>query len=183
MKNILKVDNTVLIVVDVQGKLAQVMHQKDALFANLEKIIKGIQVLGIPIIWTEQVPAKLGPTNPNIAALLANAIKPIAKSSFSCCGHRPFMDSLSDLNRKQVLLTGIETHVCIYQTTLDLLDAGYEVQVVTDAVSSRTAENKHIGLVRMREAGATLTSTEMALFELLQTAESPQFKEIAKIVK
>ncbi len=179
----LKTDQTVLVVIDVQGKLAQVMHEKEALFANLEKIIKGAQVLGLPLIWTEQAPEKLGPTSPEIAALLASQAKPIAKSSFSCCGHPPFMEALKMLNRRQVLLTGIETHVCVYQTALDLLTAGYEVQVVTDAVSSRTAENKHIGLERMKTAGAALTGVEMALFELLRVAEGPQFKEIAKIVK
>jgi nicotinamidase-related amidase len=179
----LKIDQTVLVVIDVQGKLAQVMHQKEVLFANLEKIIKGASVLGLPIIWTEQVPEKLGPTSPEIAALLVSQTKPIAKSSFSCCGHPPFVDALKTLKGRQVLLAGIETHVCVYQTALDLLTADYEVQIVTDAVSSRTAENKQIGLKRMKTAGAVLTSTEMALFELLRTAADPHFKEIAKIVK
>ena len=179
----LKIDDTVLIVIDVQGKLAQVMHDKQALFSNLEKIIKGSQVLNIPIIWTEQVPEKLGPTLPALAALLAGQTQPIAKSSFSCCGHPPFMEALTALNRRQVLLTGIETHVCLYQTAVDLLNAGYEVQVVTDAVSSRTAVNKHLGLERMQAAGAVPTSVEMALFELLRVAEGVSFKEIAKIVK
>jgi len=179
----LKIDDTVLLVIDVQGKLAQLMHHKEAFFANLEKIIKGIQVLNIPILWTEQVPDKLGPTSPEIATLLAQKADPVAKSSFSCCGHLPFMNALKALNRQQILLTGIETHICVYQTALDLLNAGYEVQVITDAVSSRTAENKHVALERMKETGATLTSTEMALFELLRVAAGPQFKEIAKIVK
>ena len=179
----LTVENTALVVIDVQGKLAQIMDQKEALFANLEKMIKGIQVLEIPIIWTEQVPEKLGPTLPEFSELLTHSAKPIAKSSFSCCGHPPFVEAIQALGRRQVLLTGIETHVCVYQTALDLLDAGYEVQVVADAVSSRTSANKQIGLERMKAAGATLTSTEMALFELLRVAEGPQFKQIAKIVK
>jgi nicotinamidase-related amidase len=179
----LNVNNTVLVVIDVQGKLAQLMDEKEALFANLEKIIKGIQVLNIPIIWTEQVPEKLGPTLPQFTELLTGSGSPIAKSSFSCCGHPPFMDALKSLDRNQILLTGIETHVCVYQTALDLLENGYEVQVVTDAVSSRTSANKHIGLGRMKEAGAILTGTEMALFELLRVAEGDQFRQIAKIVK
>lgn len=179
----LTVENTALIVIDVQGKLAQLMHQKEALFDNLQKIIKGMQVLEIPIIWTEQVPEKLGQTTPEIARLLANTARPISKSSFSCCGHQPFMDRLTTLNRKQVLLTGIEAHICVYQTAVDLLNLGYEVQVVADAVSSRVAENKQIGLERVKQAGATLTSTEMALFELLRAAEGAKFREITKIVK
>ncbi|MBN1219792.1 MAG: hydrolase [Anaerolineae bacterium] len=179
----LNTNNTVLVVIDVQGKLAQLMYQKEELFTNLAKIIQGVQVLEIPIIWTEQVPEKLGPTLPELIDLLTPIAAPMAKSSFSCYGHPPFVAALNSLDRKQVLLTGIETHVCVYQTALDLLEAGYEVQIVTDAVSSRTQANKLVGLERMKEAGASLTSTEMALFELLQVAEGPQFKQIARIVK
>jgi nicotinamidase-related amidase len=87
------------------------------------------------------------------------------------------------LGRQQILISGIETHVCVYQTTLDLLADGYEVQIITDAVSSRTSENRHIALARLKDAGAILTSTEMALFELLRVAEGTEFRQIAKIVK
>ena len=179
----LNVKDTALIVIDVQGKLAQLMHQKERLFANIKRMIKGTQVLDIPLLWTEQAPDKLGPTTPEIAKLLAESVRPISKSSFSCCGHAPFMDAFKALDRRQVLLTGIEAHVCVYQTALDLLDMGYEVQVVTDAVSARIAENKQIGIDRMQAAGAALTSTEMALFELLRVAAGDQFKAITKIVK
>jgi len=179
----LTLKNTVLIVVDVQGRLAQVMHQKERLVENLQKVIQGAQVLDIPIIWNEQVPEKLGQTIPEIAQLLTNTTQAIPKTSFSCCGNPPFMEQLKALNRKQVLIAGIEAHVCVYQTSLDLLNLGYEVQVVSDAVSSRTPENKQIGLERMKEAGASLTSAETALFELLRTAEGPKFREITKIVK
>ncbi len=176
-------NNTTLVVIDVQGKLAQLMSQKEALFDNLQKIIKGAQVLELPIIWNEQLPEKLGPTLPEIAELLSHSTQPIAKSSFSCCGNPPFMEALAATQRKQVLLAGIESHVCVYQTCLDLLNFGYEVEVVTDAVSSRTEENRQIGLARMQQAGATLTSTEMTLFELLRVAAGPKFKEITRIVK
>ncbi|MFN8457006.1 MAG: hydrolase [Anaerolineae bacterium] len=179
----LNLNNTALVVIDVQGKLAQVMHGKEALFENLQKLIKGVQVLELPIIWNEQLPEKLGPTTPEVAELLAHSTQPIPKSSFSCCGNPPFMAALQATGRKQILLTGIESHVCVYQTCLDLLNQGYEVQVVTDAVSSRTAENRQLGLERMQAAGATPTSTEMALFELLRVAEGLKFKEITKIVK
>lgn len=179
----LNIKDTALVVIDVQGKLAQLMDQKEALFANLERIIKGVRVLELPILWTEQVPEKLGETTPKIRELLVDSAQPISKSSFSCCGHRPFMDALKGLQRKQVLLTGIETHICVYQTALDLLNLGYEVHLVTDAVSSRTAKNKQIGIERIREAGALPTSTEMALFELLRVAEGDKFRQIARIVK
>lgn len=179
----LTVDNTALLIIDVQGKLAQLMHQKEKLFANLEKIIKGAQVLELPLIWTEQVPEKLGPTSPELAELLIRSAQPISKASFSCCGVEPFVSALAQTKRRQVLVTGIETHICVYQTSVDLLAQGYEVQVVADAVSSRTTENRQLGLDRMHSAGAVLTSTEMALFELLRVAEGDKFRQISKIVK
>jgi nicotinamidase-related amidase len=179
----LSIDNTALLVIDVQGKLAQIMDQKETLFANLERMIKGAQVLELPILWAEQVPEKLGPTQPEIATLLSETSQPIAKSSFSCCGAAPFMTALKATDRRQILVTGIETHVCVYQTTLDLLSLAYEVQLVVDATSSRTPENKAIALERMKTAGATLTSTEMALFELLRVAEGNKFRAISRLVK
>lgn len=179
----LKIDQTALLVIDVQGKLAQVMDNKENLFTNLDRIIRGAKVLDLPIIWTEQVPDKLGPTTPALAELMVDVAHPISKATFSCCGVQPFMAQLAALNRSQVLVTGIETHICVYQTSVDLLAKGYEVQLVTDAVSSRAAANRQLGIDRIKEAGATLTSTEMALFELLQVAEGEKFKAIAKIVK
>lgn len=178
----LKTENVVLIIVDIQGNLALSMHGKELLFQNVQKLVKGIQVLEIPIIWVEQNPQGLGPTIPEIADLLSN-IQPISKMSFSCCRNDNFMQALKALNRKQVLISGIETHVCVYQTAADLVDLGYELQVVTDAVASRTIENKEIGLQKMRDSGVSLTSVETALFELLGVAEGKQFKEILKIVK
>ncbi len=178
----LKAEKTILTVVDVQGKLAHLMHEKEALFENLRKVIRGIQVLGIPIIWVEQNPKGLGPTIPEIADLLSD-VQPIAKLSFNCCRNDYFVQALKATARDQVLLAGIETHICIYQTAIGLLSQGYEVQVVTDAVSSRTAQNKEVGLQKMRDAGVSLTSTETALFELLEVAEGERFKEILKIVK
>ncbi len=179
----LDINNTTLMVVDVQGKLAQLMHHKENFFTNVERMIKGAQVLDLPILWTEQVPQKLGETIPQLRHLLKETTQPIEKVSFSCCGNQPFMEQLTALGRKQVLMTGLESHICVYQTTLDLLELGYEVQVVTAAVSSRTAENRQIGLTQMKEAGAKLTSTEMALFELLRIAAGPKFKAISKLVK
>jgi len=177
-----KSENTVLIVIDVQGKLAQLMYEKQSLFHNLRKIIKGIQALGIPILWVEQNPEGLGPTIPEITELLSG-IKPISKSSFSSCRNERFIQKLRAANRNQILVVGIEAHVCVYQTSMDLVDLGYEVEVVEDAVSSRTLSNKKVALQKMRDAGVSLTSTEMALFELLGVAEGEQFREILKIVK
>lgn len=178
----LAIDNTALVVIDVQGKLAEMMVQKETLYANLQRMIEGAKILELPIVVTEQVPDKLGPTRPEIKPLL-EGIEPIAKNSFSCCGNDAFMSRLSSVNRQQILITGIETHICVYQTAVDLLEQDYEVQLVADAVSSRTQENRQIGLDRIKEAGASLTSTETALFELLRVAEGSKFREIAKLVK
>jgi nicotinamidase-related amidase len=178
----LKPNNTILSVIDVQGELAHAMYNKETLFENLQKLIKGVKIFGIPILWTEQNPEGLGPTIPEVAILLSG-IKPISKLSFSCCGNECFMEALRGLNRNQVLLAGIEAHVCIYQTAVDLVNLGYGVQVVADAVSSRTKENKSIGLEKIREVGLSLTSVETVLFELLKAAEGPKFEEILKIVK
>lgn len=178
----LKKEDTVLLVVDVQGKLAQLMYEKEKLLKNLKNLIQGIKTLEIPIIWMEQYPKGLGPTIPEIAGLLPD-MKPIAKTSFSCCGESRFMTRLNALNRNQILICGIETHVCIHQTTMDLIKLGYEVEVVADAVSSRTKENRETGLHKMEAAGAKITSVEMVLFELLRVAGTEEFKAISKMLK
>ena len=178
----LKMENAALLIVDIQGNLARLMHGKELLFKNVQKLIKGIQVLRIPILWVEQNPQGLGPTIPEIADILPD-IQPISKTSFSSCRNDLFLQALKDLNRKQVLIAGIEAHICVYQTAVDLVDLRYEVQVVADAVSSRNMENKEIGLQKMRDAGVSLTSVETALFEILKVAEGAQFKEILKILK
>jgi nicotinamidase-related amidase len=178
----LQSENTLLLIIDVQGNLAHAMHNKQKLVENLQKIIKGVQVLEIPILWVEQNPKGLGPTLKEIADLITD-IKPISKMSFSCCQNDTFMTALKSLKRKQILITGIEAHICVYQAAVDLLDMGYEVQVVSDAVSSRTEDNQKIGLQKMKDAGAGVTSVETALFELLKVAEDARFKEIIQIVK
>jgi nicotinamidase-related amidase len=124
----------------------------------------------------------LGPTVPEIAQLLAD-IEPVNKSAFSCCGDEEFNARLKELARNQILLCGIETHVCIYQTAVDLLGKGFNVDVIADAVSSRAPENKQIALNRLAAEGANITCTEMALFELLKTAEHPKFRQIARLIK
>ncbi|NQT50550.1 hydrolase [bacterium] len=175
-------DNAVLLIVDVQGKLAELMHDRDALFDNLRRLIQGARALGLPIVVTEQNPDGLGPTRAEIADLLADVVK-IPKHSFSCCGEPQFVAALAALGRTQVLLAGIETHICVYQTAVELVEAGCEVEIVADAVSSRTAANRAIGLEKARDAGATVTCVETALFEMLRTAEAPAFKAILNAVK
>ena len=171
-----------LIVVDVQGKLARLMYDKEKLFKNIQILIKAANILSIQIIWCQQVPESLGQTIPEIAELLSG-VEPIDKSSFSCCDDEQFNVKLNKLNVNQVLICGIETHICIYQTVCDLLRKGFYVNVIADAVSSRTLENKMTALERIVSEGAKVSSVEMSLFELLKTAKHPNFKEIAKLIK
>jgi nicotinamidase-related amidase len=176
----LKRENTLLIVVDIQGNLARVMDDPAFLIENNRKLIEGMNILGIPVILTEQIP--LGPTIPDIADLLPD-VSAISKDTFSCCASEPFMKAVKALNRRQILITGIEAHVCVYQTAMDLMKRGYEVHLAADAVASRTARNREIGIAKLLAAGAVLTSAEMALFELLKTAADPKAKELFKIIK
>lgn len=178
----LEMQNCCLVVVDVQGKLAQLMYEKEKLFSAIQVLIKAAKILNVPIIWCQQCPQSLGPTVPQIAELLAG-IEPINKAEFSCCGCEQFKTELAALNRRQVILCGIEAHICIYQTAVDLLRKGYNVSVITDAISSRTAENKQTAIDRMKTEGVNISCVEMALFELLRTAEHPQFKQVAGLIK
>ncbi|NJP04947.1 MAG: hydrolase [Chloroflexaceae bacterium] len=176
------IETTVLVVVDVQGNLAQAMYQKKELLQNLTKLIRGARALDLPIMLTEQNREKLGPTLPELLEWMPD-VTPINKMSFSCYGDEAFVQELRATRRRRVLLAGIETHVCIYQTALDLLHHEYTVDLVVDAVSSRTEQNRQIGLERLGNAGVYLSSTEMALFELLRVAQGPAFKAILPIVK
>jgi nicotinamidase-related amidase len=178
----LEIDQCCLVVVDIQGKLAQLMADKETLFKNARILIQAAKILEMPVLWCQQVPEALGPTAPEIAELLTS-VESIDKASFSCAAHEPFNVKLQALGRTQVLLCGIETHVCIYQTAMDLLQQAYDVTVVADAVSSRTAENRQVALARLAAEGAAVACTEMVLFELLKTAQHPQFKPIARLVK
>jgi len=178
----LEIDNCCMVVVDVQGKLAQLMHEKEILFANIQILIKSAKILNIPILWCQQVPKALGPTLPEIAELLSD-IQPLNKASFSCFGDAEFKKTIKKLSRREVILCGIETHVCIYQTAADLQRFGHGVTVIADAVSSRAETNKKIAINKMRTMGIDISSTEMLLFELMRTAEHPKFREVAKLVK
>ena len=176
------VDKTAMVLVDVQGRLAQIMYEKQTLFNSLKTMIQCMQILEVPIIWMEQIPENLGATAPEISELIVNNT-PLAKSSFSCCTDPGFKAAITATGRTQVLLTGIEAHICVFQTADGLLSQGFQVQVVSDCVSSRTKENKAIGIQRIVQAGGQITSLEMAVFELLKTARAEKFKQIVKLIK
>ena len=178
----LKRDNVVLVFIDVQGRLHELMHEKELLDRNLEKLVRCADVLNVPVVGTEQIPEKLGPTNEPFKTLLAHAPM-VAKSSFSCWGEPQFVEVFQSLGKRQAILVGIETHVCVYQTALDLIEEGIEVFVVADAVSSRVPENKALALQAMRDAGASIIPTETALFALLRDAADPGFKPLLQLIK
>lgn len=174
-------ENAVLIFIDVQGRLAELVDGADALFKNLRRLLEGMKALDVPVIATEQIPEKLGSTRDEFQPFIT--VPPITKTSFSCCGEPSFLKSLKKTGRRHVILCGIETHVCVYQTAMHLRESGYEVYAVADAVSSRDPANKALALRRMEAEGVKLTGTEMVLFELLGDAKAPAFKSILQIVK
>jgi nicotinamidase-related amidase len=174
-------EHTALVVIDVQEKLFRVMHHKEQLLDSMIRMVKGAQVLGLPIVWAEQYPKGMGKTLPQLVELLPGA--PIEKLTFSCCQHPPLAQAIADTGADRFLLMGIEAHVCVYQTARDLLAQGHHVEVVADCVSSRTEANRRVGLERLAQEGARITSVEMALFDLLHRAEGEAFRAILPIVK
>ena len=173
---------SILVMVDFQGKLAQIVDRSVLVLPNALRMVKGCQALEIPIIPTVQAPDKLGPMIPELATSLGG-VEPIAKSSFSALRSLDFMTALDQTSRKQILLMGIEAHVCVLQTGFDLLDAGYSVHVLSDGVFSRTSENHQLALQRLHDVGAVVSSVEMSLFELIRTSTHSQFRTISKLVK
>ena len=171
-----------IVLIDIQGKLAEIMHESERLLNNLEILVKGAQLLDIPIIWTEQLPDKLGTTSGNISKLLEDQT-PIIKSEFSCVRNNEFSDLIKDNEYNHFLLCGIETHVCVYQTAKDLLARGHEVELIIDGVSSRTELNKNIGIEKITSLGAKVISVEMLLFEKQEIAVGKGFRELIKIIK
>lgn len=175
-------NETLLLVIDIQGKLASAVFQSDRIIRQTSKLIRACKILGLPVIYTEQYPKGLGCTIDEIKVLVGEEA-PYEKFSFSCCGNENFMKRLRLLGRNEILVAGMETHVCVYQTCVELLEFGYNVHLVTDAVSSRSEENRLLGIRCVEKAGADLTSTEMVIFELLRIAEGDTFKAISKIIK
>ncbi len=174
----LNVEDSVLVVIDVQQRFVDIVHEHQALLKNLEKMIKVAEIFKLPMIYTEQVPEKLGPTAPSINDLLFPLVKPIAKQTFSAWGCEEFVYILKSLNRRQVILVGIETHVCIYQTAHDLKQHGFEVFVAADDTSSRTLLNKEVTLARMRQEGIIVTVGESIICELLKGAGHSKFRDV-----
>ncbi|QIR15375.1 hydrolase [Shewanella aestuarii] len=172
-----------LMVVDIQGKLAQVMQQSSMLHHRVATLIEGAKLFDMPIIWLEQLPDKLGSTSEELAQLLSPVCQPIAKQHFSSWQSVQVQTTLAQQGRKQVILCGIETHVCVYQTCKDLLENDFDVHIVADAMSSRQLDNKVLGIQMMLNLGAQLTNVESLLFELQHQAQGDRFKALLKLIK
>jgi nicotinamidase-related amidase len=171
-------DHSALVVVDVQGKLFEKVERREVVLGNIVRLIKAAGLLGIPVVATEQYPKGLGPSLPEIVELVPHRA---AKTAFHACG--PVLEVLHGRGVRKVTVVGIEAHVCIAQTALELLRLGYVVQVPADAVGSRFAVDEEFALRRLERAGAVVSSTESALFEWTEGAEHPRFKEISALVK
>lgn len=178
-------EHALLVVIDVQEKLARVIDDIEGVEKNIERLIRGCHLLGVSALMTEQYPQGLGSTTERLRGANAETfqVEPIQKMCFSSYGCTPVANALEQSGRRQILLCGIEAHVCVWQTTIDLLDAGYDVFVVADAVSSRTRENRELAIARMAAEGARITSTEMALFEMTVEAGTDTFRAISRLVK
>jgi nicotinamidase-related amidase len=174
----------VLVVVDVQERLFNAMdvERRDDMVTNVKILVSAARRLDVPVLVTEQYPKGLGRTLPELRTLLGDA-PPFEKTAFSCAGAAGFVDRLRALGADHVILTGIEAHVCVLITALDLLTHGLRVSVVADAVCSRRAANLEIGLGQARQAGAVVTATETVVFQLLGSADSDAFRELSKLLR
>ncbi len=176
-------ENTVLVVVDVQERLIPAMDPQvyGAVLKSIRLLGEAAGIFNVPVIVTEQYPAGLGPTVPELAGFAGGAA--IKKVTFSCGGEEGFLQALQALGARQILLTGMEAHVCVLQTLLDLLDRGYRVHLVRDAICSRNKVDYRTALDIAARAGAWITTAEIALFQMLGRAGTPEFKAVSALVK
>jgi nicotinamidase-related amidase len=176
---------TALVIIDVQERLFPAMDadHREEVMRNLKVLAAAAWRLQVPALVTEQYPKGLGHTLPELKDALPNGLEPIEKVAFSCWGVEAFRSRLIATGTRQVLLGGIEAHVCVLMSALDLLGEGYAVHVVADAVTSRTQANWRLAMHQLRQAGAVVTTTETALFQLLRQADTDDFRELARLIR
>ncbi|MBW2540061.1 MAG: hydrolase [Deltaproteobacteria bacterium] len=178
----LEKDKTGLLIIDVQEKLMQVMGRRQRVAANITKLVLLSKLFDFPVILTEQYPKWLGPTLPEVTESLP-AYQPISKLHFNCCDVDGFNHRLDSEDLRDVIVTGVESHICVFQTCISILERGYRVHVPQDAVDSRTDENWRVGLDLMKQAGAVITSTETVIYQILKKAGTKEFKQMLKVMK
>jgi len=177
-----KSDECGALVIDMQERLFPVMHQRDELLKRVLILVEGLKILNVPILVSEQYPRGLGTTLDGVANALEQP-EVFEKISFSCCGEPLFLSALDKLGKEKVIICGIEAHVCVLQTVIDLLEKGYSPVVVADCISSRNPYDMAVALERMRVEGAVITTSESLLFELAVEAGNQEFKDISRLVK
>lgn len=182
MKNVLNKDDTILLIVDVQERLVKALD-KDIVVTKTAFLTQAAKILGIPVIVTEQYPKGLGTTVPAVKDHLPQDTKIVEKTAFSAPKAEGFMDILNSYDRRQVVVCGIETHVCVHQSVADLLAHGFDVYVAKDACASRAKYEFKQGIERMQANGAKISCVEIILFEWLGDAKNPNFKEIQSLIK
>lgn len=181
-KNIINKEDAVLVLIDFQERLMPAMKDKKELEEDVVKLVKGCKIMDLPVIVTQQYTRGLGPTISSIHQALGN-YEAIEKTSFSAMGEPDFVEALKSMARKTVILAGIEAHVCVMQTALDLIENGFSVFLVNDCISSRSGDDKKTARRRMTASGVIESSYEAVLFELLKGAKDENFKAISSLVK
>ena len=180
---LLSVDTSVLLVVDIQEKFIPVIQDCDRLFSKTETLMKAAKLLNVPVLVSEQYPVGLGQTAPSLKACLPDDAIYYAKTTFGCLATPALNEAIAKLGRPQIIVCGFETHVCVNQTVHQLLEQGFQVHLVEDAIASRVEENREIALRKMEQSGAIPSSVEMVLFELLRDAKHPEFKTLLSLIK
>lgn len=179
---LLEKTNTGLVIIDVQEKLMPVVGQRERIVGNIKKLLLLSKLFHLPVILTEQYPKWLGATLPDIMGSLTY-YNPIPKIHFNCCDVEAFNEQLSSKELKNIIVTGVESHICVFQTCVSLLNSGYHIHIPQDAVGSRTDENWRVGLELSNKAGAFITSTESVIYQILKKAGTKEFKQMLKVVK
>jgi nicotinamidase-related amidase len=179
----LDAEKAVLVVIDIQERLVTAMPQDVYLpmRETVSMLVNGAGLLGIPVVTTEQYPQGIGHTVPELAEACKGTV--VEKVSFGCCGEPNFLAALKKLGRTQVILTGMETHVCVYQTVLGLLEDGYHIHLVRDAICSRNKTDFLAGIANAAQAGAVITTAETVLFQMMQKSTHAQFRAVSKLIK
>ena len=181
--NLLNTTTSVLLIVDIQEKLLKAQFKQERIVKNASILAAAAKILGIPVIVSEQYPQGLGPTIKEIKENLPENAEFFEKTSFNCCLESGFNDLIEKFNRKQILVCGMESHICVHQTVHSLITAGYETYIIQDAITSRKEAEYKYGLTRMINYGAIPSCTEMAVFELIKCAKHSQFKAVQSLVK
>jgi nicotinamidase-related amidase len=179
----LDAERTALVVIDMQESFRNVISDFPETAARIAQFAHGVQLLGVPLIVTEQYPKGLGHTAGEIRTVLPAHLEPVEKTAFSACGAREFLAQLDETGARHIILCGIEAHICVNQTAHDLLARGLQVHLLTDCITARTEHNKQIGLAKMQASGALPASVESVLFELMRDAKHEQFKMVQKLIK